>query len=202
MASNEYTNKVVLADGRVLIDLTTDDVTAAHVLYGKKFHLPSGEPKVGSCTYDADTSDADATASEILTGKTAYKNGSKITGEMPNRGQQTSYISDADSPVTIQNGYHDGSGTVGIDATEKAKLIAGNIKAGVEILGVTGDYSGESATAGSVSATPYLTAQTILPSSISKDYISQVNIAAITITETDNAAGGVTVTIGAVDPAA
>ena len=48
--------------------------------------------------------------------------------------------------------------------------------------------------------TPYLTAQTVLPSSISKDYISQVNVAAITITESDNAAGGKTVTIGAVDP--
>ena len=65
--------------------------------------------------------------------------------------------------------------------------------------GMNGD-TGEAVTAGTVSATPYLTAQTILPSSISKDYISQVDIAAITITESDNAAGGKTVTIGAVDP--
>ena len=199
MASNEYNNKIVLADGRVLMDLTGDDVTAAHVLYGKKFHLPSGAPGTGQCTYDADTSDANATAAEILSGKTAYKNGSKITGEMPNRGQQTSYISDAESPVTIQNGYHDGSGSVGIDSTEKAKLIPGNIKSGVEILGVTGSYTGEGVVAQSKSVTPYLTSKTYLPDS-GYDYLSQVTVAAITITETDNAQGGKTVTIGAVDP--
>lgn len=201
MANNEYANKVVLADGRVLIDLTKDDVTAADVVSGKKFHLASGAPATGTNTYDADTSDADATAAEILSGKTAYKDGTKLTGTMPNRGAQTSYISDAESPVAIQNGYHDGSGTVGIDATEKAKLIAGNIKSGVEILGVTGTYTGEGASATSVSITPYLTAQTVLPPS-GYDYISQVNVAAITITETDNQYGGVTVTIGAVDPSA
>ena len=199
MASNEYTNKVVLADGTVLIDLTGDDVTASDVLSGIKFHLPSGASGTGTCPYDADTSDADAVAAEILSGKTAYKNGSKLTGTMPNRGAQTSVISDADTPVQIQNGYHDGSGSVGIDSTEKAKLIPGNIKSGVELLGVTGEYTGEGVSAQSKNATPYLTAQTILPDS-GYDYLSQVSIAAITITETDNSAGGKTITIGAVDP--
>ena len=202
MASNANCNKVVLADGTVLINLMDDTVTASDVLSGVYFHLPSGARTQGSCTYDADTSDADATVGEILYGKTAYKNGQKLEGTMPNRGQQTGYISDVSSPVAIQNGYHDGSGSVGIDSVEAAKLIPGNIKSGIEILGVTGSYSGESATAGAVNATPYLTSQTILPSSIDKDYISQVTIAAITITETDNAAGGYTVTIGAVDPSA
>lgn len=197
---NEYNNKVVLADGRVLIDLTTDDVTAADVLSGRKFHLPNGATTYGTCEYDADTSDATATAAEILTGKTAYKNGQKLTGSMPNRGSQTGAISDAETPVQILNGYHDGGGTVGIDTTEKAKLIPGNIKSGVQILGVTGDYSGEGVSAQAKSATPYLTAQTVLPDA-GYDYLSQVSIAAITIVETDNAAGGKTVTIGAVAPA-
>lgn len=199
MASNEYNNKVVLADGRVLIDLTQDDVTAADVVNGRKFHLPSGETTFGTNTYDADTSDATAVAAEILSGKTAYKNGDKLTGTMPNRGAQNGYISDAETPVQILNGYHDGSGSVGIDATEKAKLIPGNIKSGIEILGVTGDYSGEGISAQSKNATPYLTAQTILPDS-GYDYLSQVNVAAISIVETDNAAGGKTVTIGDVAP--
>lgn len=201
MASNEYTNKVVLADGTVLIDLTGDDVTASDVLSGIKFHLPSGASGTGTCPYDADTSDADAVAAEILSGKTAYKNGSKLTGTMPNVGQQTSGISDAESPVQISQGYHDGSGSVGIAALERAKLIPGNIKSGVELLGVTGTYTGEGVSAQSKNATPYLTAQTVLPDS-GYDYLSQVSIAAITITETDNAAGGKTVTIGAVAPSA
>lgn len=201
MASNEYANKVVLADGTVLIDLTGDDVTASDVLSGIKFHLPSGASGTGNCSYDADTSDADAVAAEILSGKTAYKNGSKLVGTMPNVGQQTSGISDAESPVQISQGYHDGSGSVGIAALELAKLIPGNIKSGVELLGVTGTYTGEGVSAQSKSATPYLTSQTILPDS-GYDYLSQVSIAAITITETDNAAGGKTVTIGAVAPSA
>ncbi len=197
--ANEYTNKVIYG-GQTLIDLTGDDVTAADVLSGKKFHLPSGEPKTGTCTYDADTGDATATAAEILDGKTAYKAGSKLTGTMPNRGAASGTISTKDGTYTIQNGYHDGSGSVGIDSTEKAKLIAGNIKAGVEVLGVTGTYTGEGVTAQSKNATPYTTAQTVLPDS-GYDYLSQVTVAAIAYTETDNSAGGKTVTIGTVAPA-
>ena len=201
MASNEYTNKVVLADGRVLIDLTNDDVTAAHVLSGMKFHLPSGAASTGSCTYDADTSDADAVAAEILYGKTAYKAGSKLTGTMPNRGSQTSYITAADTPVQILNGYHDGSGSVGIAATELEKLIASNIKSGVTILGVEGTYTGETLTAQSKTVPAYLVQQVVLPDN-GYDYLSEVTVEAISIVETDNAAGGKTVTIGTAVPAA
>lgn len=192
-------NKAVLADGTVLIDLTGDDVAPADVRSGVTFHRPDGTIGTGTNTNDADTSDANALASEIIEGKTAYKAGNKITGTMPNRGAQTGAISDKDTPVQIQHGYHDGSGSVGIDATEKAKLIPGNIKSGVQILGVTGDYSGDADMVQIKSAIPYLTAQTILPDA-GYDYLSQVNVAAITIIETDNAAGGKTVTIGAVAP--
>ena len=47
MASNQNVNKVVYA-GTTLIDLTGDDVTAASVLSGKKFHLPSGAEATGT----------------------------------------------------------------------------------------------------------------------------------------------------------
>ena len=200
MANNQYVNQVGLADGTILIDLTTDTAEQADVLSGKYFHLKTGERVAGTCTYNADTSDANASASEILNGRTAYVNGNKITGEMPNNGAVSGTISTKDGTYVVPAGYHNGLGSVSIDSTEQAKIIASNIKSGVSILGVVGDYSGEAVTAGTVSATPYLTAQTILPSSISKDYISQVDIAAIAITESDNAAGGKTVTIGTVDP--
>lgn len=200
MANNEYVNQVGLADGTILIDLTTDTAERADVLSGKYFHLKTGERVAGTCTYNADTSDANASASEILQGRTAYVNGNKITGEMPNNGAVSGVIATKDGTYTVPAGYHNGLGSVGIDATEQAKIIASNIKSGVSILGVVGDYSGEAVTAGTVSATPYLTAQTILPSSIGKDYISQVDIAAIAIIESDNSAGGKTVTIGTVDP--
>lgn len=200
MANNEYVNQVGLADGTILIDLTTDTAEQADVLSGKYFHLKTGERVAGTCTYNADTSDANASASEILNGRTAYVNGNKITGEMPNNGAVSGTIATKNGTYVVPAGYHNGLGSVGIDATEQAKIIASNIKSGITILGVEGEYSGEAVTAGAVSAVPYLTAQTILPSSISKDYISQVDIAAIAITESDNAAGGKTVTIGTVDP--
>lgn len=194
MASNLYNNKIIYA-GETLIDLTIDDVSESDVLYGKKFHKPSGEPKTGTCKFDADTSDADAVASEILTGKTAYKAGSKITGIMPNRGGQTSYINTVSESVSILQGYHDGSGTVSIDSTEQAKIIDSNIKSGVEILGVTGTYTGEGVTAQSKTVTPTNAQQVVLPDT-GYDYLSQVTVNAIAYTETDNAAGGKTVTIG------
>ena len=202
MASNQYVNQVGLADGTILIDLTSDTAEAADVKSGKYFHLKTGERVQGTNTYDSNTTDADASASEILYGKTAYVNKNKLTGEMTNNGAVAGTISTKAGTYTVPAGYHSGLGSVAIDSTEQAKIIAENIKSGIEILGVTGSYSGEAVTAGAVSVTPYLTAQTILPSSISKDYISQVNVAAITITESDNAAGGRTITIGAVDPAA
>lgn len=198
MANNTYINKVIYGND-TLIDLTSDDVARSDVLSGKYFHLPTGERTTGTCAYDADTSDADATAGEILATKTAYVNGSKVTGSMPNRGSATGTISTKAGTYSIQNGYHDGSGTVAIDSTEQAKIIAENIKDGVQILGVTGTYTGEGVTAQAKTATPYTTQQTIIPDS-GYDYLSQVTVNAIAYEETDNAQGGKTVTIGTVAP--
>ncbi len=86
-------------------------------------------------------------------------------------------------------------GKVNISAAEKAKIVAGNIKSGVEILGVTGTYSGEAITAQSKTATPTLTSQTIQPDT-GYDYLSAVTISPIPYTETENSAGGYTATIG------
>ena len=200
--SNTYVNQVGLADGTILIDLTTDTAVASDVQSGKYFHLATGQRVQGSCTYDSNTTDANAQASEILSGKTAYVNKNKITGEMTNNGAVSGTISTKAGTYTVPAGYHSGLGSVSISSVEQQKIIASNIKSGITILGVEGSYSGEAVTAGAVNVTPYLTSQTILPSSISKDYISQVNVAEITVSRSDNAAGGVTVTIGDVDPAA
>lgn len=195
MAENQYVNKVVYG-GDTLIDLTGDDVTASDVLSGKKFHLPSGAPGTGSCTYDADTSDATATAAEILIGKTAYKNGAKLTGTMPNNGAVSGTITTKAQQYTVPQGYHDGSGKVSIAAEEQAMIIPSNIRENITILGVTGTMSGsEDVSAQAKTVTPTTAQQVVAPDSPTYNYLSQVTVLAIPYTETDNAAGGKTATI-------
>lgn len=188
-------SKVVYGD-QALIDLTADTVTADKLLSGYKAHGADGESIIGTCTYDADTQDATAAAAEILYGKTAYNKGNKITGVMPNKGAVIGDISTHNGRYSIPQGYHDGSGSVGIDADEQAKLIPANIKMGVTVLGVTGTLEPSSSiTAHSKTVTPAKTAQTVLPDS-GYDYLSQVTVNAIPYAESENSAGGITVTIG------
>lgn len=192
---NSYNSKVVLSNGTVLMDLTADTVTASDLLEGVTAHGKDGAPITGTCTYDADTSEDTAAVGEILSGKTAHARGTLLTGTMANVGAVSGTISTKAGQYTVPQGYHDGSGKVQISSTEQAKIIAGNIKSGVQILGVTGTYSGESITAQSKNATPTWSSQTIQPDS-GYDYLSAVTVAAIPIAYADNSAGGVTVTIG------
>ena len=195
--ANEYVSKVVLSNGTTLIDLTADTVTAATMLTGTTAHDKSGATITGSCTYDSDTSGDTAAASEILASKTVHARGTLLTGTMPNRGAVTGTITSASGQYTIPQGYHDGSGKVSIDSTSAGLLIPANIRDGVTILGVEGTMSGsEDVHAQSKTATPGWTAQTITPDSPDYNYLSQVSVAAIPISYSDNAAGGQTCTIG------
>ena len=193
--ANEYVNKVVLSSGETLIDLSGDTADAAHVLKGSTFHDKSGAPKTGTCEFDSDTSDDTVAAAEMLVGKTAHARGVKITGTMPDNGAVSGSIATKDEQYTVPQGFHDGSGKVGIASAEKAKLIPGNIKSGVEVLGVTGTYGGESINAQTKSVTPSFTQQVVQPDD-GYDYLSAVTVAAIPVAYADNAAGGRTVTIG------
>ena len=202
MASNPYVNKVVFG-ATTIMDISDTTADPSKVLASEKFYDRSGAPQTGLCTYDADTSDADATAAEILLNKTAYVNGVKLTGSMPNRGAITGAITTKAQQYTVQNGYHDGSGYVEIDSTEQAKIIAENIKKDITILGVTGSYEGSGTpTSVAKTVTPYTTSKTYLPADESTpvDYYSQITVNAISYIETDNAQGGKTVTIGDVAP--
>lgn len=188
-------NKVIYGN-TTLIDLTADTVTEDKILSSYTAHDASGATITGTCDFDVNSQDATVKVAEMLDGKTAYARGAKLTGTMPNNGGVALTISSATDSVTIAQGYHDGSGKVSISTTEQAKIIAGNIKQGVTLLGVTGTLAPASGVkAQAKTATPKSTAQTISPDS-GYNYLSQVTVAKIPYVETDNSAGGKTVTIG------
>ena len=193
MATN---NNKIIYGGQVLIDLTSDTVTAAGLAKGLTAHDKSGATIIGTNTFDADTQDATAAAAELLKGKTAYVRGKKVTGTMPDNDAVAGEISSKDTPYTVPLGYHDGSGTVTIAAAEKAKLVPDNIRQGITILGVEGAMSGtEDVKAQAKTVTPKTTQQVITPDS-GYNYLSQVTVAKIPYSTSENSAGGLTVTIG------
>ena len=194
MAENQRVNKIVYGN-TVLIDLTADTVTEDKILASYTAHDASGNIITGTCDFDVNSQDATVKVAEMLIGKTAYARGTKLTGTMPNNGSISLTISEVNEEVSVAQGYHDGSGKVSILETEKAKLIASNIKQGITILGVTGTLEPSSAIqVHSKTVTPKTTQQTILPDE-GYDYLAQVTVNPIPYVETDNSAGGKTVTI-------
>jgi len=61
--------------------------------------------------YACSSGDGDATANQILSGRTAWVKGQKVTGTMPNRGAVTQTLN-AGGSYTIPEGYHNGSGKI------------------------------------------------------------------------------------------
>lgn len=87
-----------------------------------------------------DTSDATATTSDILVSKTAYVNGEKITGIIPELNTQ-SYTPSTATQLISKEQYIKGDQIILGDSN----LIPGNIKAGISIFGVDGTYKGRTA---------------------------------------------------------
>ncbi len=163
-------NKIIYG-GTVLIDLTDATAVASDVASGKYFYGNDG----------------------VKTEGTSNKN--KITGEMTNNGAVTGTISTKAGQYTVPQGFHDGSGKVSISSTEQAKIIPGNIKSGVTILGVQGTYAGQTINVeANKNVTPTASSQVVTPSA-GYDYLAQVSVAAIPYVESANTYG-TTVTIG------
>ena len=195
--ATKQVNKVVYGN-RTLIDLTSDTVTKDKILSGFTAHDKSGTIITGTCDFDVNSTDATVAVAEILDGKTAYARGAKLVGTMPNKGAVNGAITTKDEQFTIPTGFHDGSGKVGIDTTEKSKIIAANIKEGVTILGVTGTLAPASGVkAQSKTITPGIDEISVLPDE-GYDYLSTVTVSTIPTSESDNSAGGVTFTIAGV----
>ena len=116
------------------------------------------------------TDDANATASQILSGYTAYVKGKKITGNIPSQGAQT--ITPGTTNKTIASGkYLSGTQTIKGDAN----LTAGNIKKGTSIFGISGTYTSDAnATAANILSgkTAYVNGSKITGSMVNRGNIT------------------------------
>lgn len=96
-------------------------------------------PKSGGGTAKFfDTASANAGASDILTGKTAFGSSGSVSGSMANNGSTSGTIGTKSGTVTIPAGYTTG-GTVSL--TNVSDCLAQNILTGKSILGVNGSLA-------------------------------------------------------------
>lgn len=102
------------------------DLVSANIRSGVSIFGVTGTPAV------VDTSTATATAADILQAKTAFVNGSQVTGSIVNIGAVS--ITPGTTAQTIAAGVHNGSGSVAGDVN----LTSCGIKPGMTVFGVTG----------------------------------------------------------------
>lgn len=121
IASGQYLNGTQTIKG-------DSNLTAGNIRNGVKIFNVTGSYAGSSSSGGTDTSDADATAANILSGKTAYVNGSKLTGTMTNNGAVSKTMT-ANGSYTIPAGYHNGSGKVTVNVSSSSGSSNNNIEA-------------------------------------------------------------------------
>ena len=159
-------------DVKITGTMANQGTKTASLNAGGSYTIPagyhSGSGKVTANALSGQTS-ATATAARILSGRTAWVNGSKLTGTMTNRGAISQKLA-ANGSYTVPAGWHNGSGKVTQSLTTQgaknvtptttnqtacaasrwttgnivivgaSTLTAGNIKKGVKIFNVTGTF--------------------------------------------------------------
>lgn len=98
-------------------------------------------PKQGSGTATFyDTSTADGTNADVLSGKTVFGSSGSISGNMANNGATGGTISTKAGTVSIPAGYTSG-GTVSLASAAVSDLTSANLLSGKSVLGVNGSLT-------------------------------------------------------------
>jgi len=166
-ASNILKDKTAYVSGTKITGTMVDNgAVSASINAGGSYTIPAGYHNgSGKITGNslASQTDGTATASQILTGQTAYVDGVKVTGTMANQGTKTPSLN-AGGSYTIPAGYHNGSGKITAnslasqtDATATAAQILSGQTAWVKGTKLTGSMTSR----GAVTITPSTSNQTI-----------------------------------------
>ena len=136
-AANILTGKTAWVGGSQITGTMTDNGAKTSSLNcGGSYTIPAGYHN-GSGVITANSlasqTSADATAAQILSGKTAWVNGSKITGTISSKAAAT-YTPGTSNQTIAAGQYLSGAQTI----SGSSNLVAGNIKSGVKIFNVTG----------------------------------------------------------------
>lgn len=143
MAGNAYSGKWVtfVFENSVLNfkgggggKVTVSGLSAAAIKTGVTVVVKQGAKTIQSVN-GTFTSDANAAAAHILSGRTAYVNGSKIAGSIPSKAAET-YTPNTVNQSISSGQYLSGAQTIKGDVNLKAA----NIRSGISIFGVTGTF--------------------------------------------------------------
>lgn len=139
-AGDVLSGKVAYARGQYIIgNMPNNGAKTAALDCGEYYSIPAGYHNGAgrvSANSLASQTGATAAASDILSGKTAYVNGSKIIGNIPSKAAAI-YTPGTTNQEIAAGQYLSGKQTIKGDAN----LAAGKIKKGVSIFGVAGSFT-------------------------------------------------------------